>query len=119
MSDPLLAGSYSQEAAGVHLHLSALQMVLPPVIVVRLLQHRLLGSSSQAVRRGAPSRASIASAENRSRAGSSADTEESLRERRHIALTVNCAAWPRAPSVEERRESIRHTPADKQVRCLV
>ncbi|XP_077544076.1 uncharacterized protein LOC144156122 [Haemaphysalis longicornis] len=111
--DPV--SSYSQEAAGVHLHLSALQMVLPPVIVVRLLQHRLLGSSSQAVRRGAPSRASIASAENRSRAGSSADTEESLRERRHIALTVNCAAWPRAPSVEERRESIRHTPADKQV----
>ncbi|KAL3193087.1 hypothetical protein MRX96_058587 [Rhipicephalus microplus] len=39
------------------------------------------------------------------------DTEESLRERRHIALTVNCAppgppSWTR--SVEERRESIRH-----------
>ncbi|XP_077501808.1 uncharacterized protein LOC144112865 isoform X2 [Amblyomma americanum] len=107
--DPV--SSYSQEASGVHFHLSALQMVLPPVIVVRLLQHRLLGTA-HAVRRGAPSRASIAS-ENRSRAGSSADTEESLRERRHIALTVNCAppgppSWTRASSVEERRESIRH-----------
>ncbi|XP_054933839.1 uncharacterized protein [Dermacentor andersoni] len=113
--DPV--SSYSQEASGVHFHLSALQMVLPPVIVVRLLQHRLLGTA-QAARRGAPSRASIAS-ENRSRAGSSADTEESLRERRHIALTVNCAppgpaSWTRASSVEERRESIRHAD-NKQV----
>ncbi|KAL1439330.1 hypothetical protein MTO96_010351 [Rhipicephalus appendiculatus] len=113
--DPV--SSYSQEASGVHFHLSALQMVLPPVIVVRLLQHRLLGTA-QAARRGAPSRASIVS-ENRSRAGSSADTEESLRERRHIALTVNCAppgppSWTRTSSVEERRESIRHADS-KQV----
>ncbi|KAG0423733.1 hypothetical protein HPB47_000519 [Ixodes persulcatus] len=93
-------------------YLEALHAVVPPVILVRLLQHRFLGTMH--IRRGAPSRTSIAS-ENRSRAGSSAGNEDSLRVRRRVTLTINCSSPARAASTsaEERRDSVR--PPEKQV----
>ncbi|EEC05504.1 hypothetical protein IscW_ISCW003651 [Ixodes scapularis] len=93
-------------------YLEALHAVVPPVILVRLLQHRFLGTMH--IRRGAPSRTSIAS-ENRSRAGSSAGNEDSLRVRRRVTLTINCSSPARATSTsaEERRDSVR--PPEKQV----
>ncbi|XP_064469144.1 uncharacterized protein LOC135383352 [Ornithodoros turicata] len=98
------------EPGSTAFYLTALQLVLAPVVLVRLLQHRLLG-----LRRGAASRSSIAS-ENRSRAGSSAGHEDSLRARRRVTLTINCSQQQgllaRAPS-EDRRDSLR--ASDKQV----
>ncbi|XP_076367321.1 uncharacterized protein LOC143255479 [Tachypleus tridentatus] len=88
--------------------LESLPAVVHPVILLRLCQHRVLGSILYSSWRRASSRSSVGSRENRSRA-SSAGTEEGLRARRKVNLTIDCSSTSLSPSRLDvaRRESVQ------------
>ncbi|XP_013793183.2 uncharacterized protein LOC106477137, partial [Limulus polyphemus] len=88
--------------------LESLPAVVHPVILLRLCQHRVLGSSLSSRGRRASSRSSMGSRENRSRA-SSEGTEEGLRVRRKVNLTIDCSSTSLSPSRLDitRRESVQ------------